>query len=37
MLLCGYVEKHIEACEDDDCALKQKRSKHKSKADVNMD
>ena len=37
MLLNGYVEKHKELCEDDDCPLKVKKSKRRKVHESNME
>ncbi|EGR29894.1 PAS domain S-box family protein [Ichthyophthirius multifiliis] len=37
MLLIGYVEKHKETCQEEDCPLKQKRSKKRNQQETEME
>lgn len=37
MLLIGYVEKHKETCQEEDCPLKLKRQKRKNAIETEME
>lgn len=37
MLLIGYVEKHKETCQEEDCPLKQKKTKRGKIADIEIE